>query len=103
VIHQDAAHDPSRHGEEVGTVLPRHVLGIHQPEVRLVDEHGGLEAVVRALSCHAALRDLVKLVVDDWNQSLEGALVASPPLEKEPGDFRGILRNGAILVFFSPG
>ena len=45
----------------------------------------------------------VKLVVYDWNQSLEGALVASPPLEKEPGDFRGILRNGAILVFFSPG
>ena len=83
-------------------VLPTYAFGIHQPEVGLVDEHGGLEAVVRALSCQAALRDLVQFAMNDGNQSLEGALVASPPLEKELGDFRGILRNFAILVFFHP-
>jgi hypothetical protein len=59
--------------------------------------------VIRALSRHAALRDLVEFAMDDWNQSLERALVAPPPLEKELGDFRGILRNFAILVFFPPG
>jgi len=58
--------------------------------------------VTRALACHAAPRDSVQFPVDERNQSLEGAFVASPPLEKELGDFRGILRNFAILVFFHP-
>ena len=58
-----------------------------------LDEDGCLEAVTRALSRHAALRDLVELPVDEWNQLLEGTLVAPPPFEKEPGDSRGVLRN----------
>jgi hypothetical protein len=31
--------------------------------------------------------------IDERNQALEGTLVASPPLKKEPGDFGGVLRN----------
>jgi hypothetical protein len=31
--------------------------------------------------------------VDERNQSLEGTLVALPPLKKEPGDSRGVGRN----------
>jgi hypothetical protein len=77
----------------MGTVLPCDVFRVYQPEVRLVDQYRCLEAVIRALSRHAALRDLVKFAVDDWNQSLEGAFVAPPPLEKEPGDSRTYLIN----------
>ena len=64
-----------------------------QPEIRLVDERRCLEAVTRALSRHAAPRDPVEFPVDERNQSLEGTLVAPPPFEKEPGDFRGVRRN----------
>jgi hypothetical protein len=35
----------------------------------------------------------VELLVYERNQALEGALVASPPAEKEPGDLREVLRN----------
>ena len=93
VIHEDAAHDASRHRKEVCTVAPRDILRVDQPEIGLVDEDRGLEAVTRALSRHAALRDLVEFPVDERNQSLEGTLVAPPPFEKEPGDSRGVRRN----------
>jgi hypothetical protein len=56
--------------------------------------------VAGALSRHAPLRDLVELPVDEWNQLLEGALVALPPFEKEPGDLRGVLRNALMLGLF---
>jgi hypothetical protein len=35
----------------------------------------------------------VEFPVYQRNQSLEGRLVALPPLEKEPGDSRGVFRN----------
>ena len=60
-----------------------------------------LEAVTRALACHAAPRDSVQFPVDERNQSLEGTLVAPPPFEKEPGDSRGVRRNGPILGLFA--
>jgi hypothetical protein len=75
------------------TVVPRDSLRVDQPEIRFVDEDRCLEAVTRAFSRHAALRDLVEFPVDERNQSLEGTLVAPPPFEKEPGDSRGVLRN----------
>ena len=67
-------------------------FAVDQPEIGLVDERRGLEAVARALSRHAAPRDAVKLPVDERNQPLEGALVAPPPFEKQPGDLRWLAR-----------
>jgi hypothetical protein len=49
--------------------------------------------VPRALSRHTAPRDPAQFPVDERNQSLEGALVAPPPFEQEPGDSRDVLRN----------
>jgi hypothetical protein len=93
VIHEDAAHDASRHCEEMRPVLPLDVCAFDQPQIRLVDENRCLEAVTRALSRHAAPRDPMQFPVDERNQSLEGTLVALPPFEKEPGDPREVLRN----------
>ena len=97
VLHEDTAHGASRHRKEMCTVVPCNILRVDQPEIGLVDEHGCLEAVTRALSRHAALRDPVQFLVDERNQSLEGSLVAPPPFEKEPGDFRGVAQRNSTF------
>jgi len=40
--------------------------------------------------------------MDEWNQSLEGALVAPSPFEQESGDFRIVMSNPGILGPFFP-
>ena len=102
MIHEDPPHDASRDGEEMRPVLPLDVFRFNQPEIRLVDEKGCLSAVTRALSGHAALCDRVEFAMDERNQPLEGTHVAPPPLKKEPGDSRGVRRNGPILRLFRP-
>jgi hypothetical protein len=82
VVHEDAAHHASGHGEEMRAVVPRDVFRVDQPQVRLVDERGRLEAVTRALVTHVPPRELMELSVDERNQLLEGTLVALPPSEK---------------------
>jgi hypothetical protein len=39
----------------------------------------------------------MKLLVNEWDQSLEGALVAPTPIEQQPGDPRVGIGNAAIL------
>jgi len=56
--------------------------------------------VTDALGGHAALRDVVELLMDERNQLLEGRLVALPPSEEKPGDLCGRFSNGAILAPF---
>lgn len=102
MVHEDAAHDASGQREEMCAVVPRDVLRVDQPEIRLVDERRRLETVSRTLSCHTAPRDPVELPMDERNQSLEGTLVALPPFEKQPGDLRGVVGNAAILGPFDP-
>ena len=96
VVHEDAAHDPSRDGQEMRAILPLDVFPFDQPEIRLVDEHRGLEAVIRALSRHATPRNPVQFLVDERNQSLEGARVAPSPFAEERGHFRGVQRNATF-------
>jgi hypothetical protein len=52
---------------------------------------------------YAASRDPVKLLVNERDQSLEGLLVASSPLEEQAGDFRRLFRNCAILCPYLGG
>jgi len=57
------------------------------------------------LAGHTASRDAVKLVMDEWNQLLEGSLVALSPFEQQTGDLRVVVRNACILgsfKFWSP-
>src|SRR5438128_242973 len=100
MVHQDAAHHASAHREEVRAVLPRDVR-VDEPEIRLVDERCGLQTVTRALARHAAPCDLVKFPMDEWNQPIEGSLIALPLFEKQPGDLRRMSRNAIILDLFS--
>jgi hypothetical protein len=95
MIHEDPSHHLSGHCEEMGAVVPRDVLCVDQPEIRLVDEDCRLETVAGAFSSHTTPGDLVELAMDERNQSLEGILVALSPFEKEPGDSRDVLRNAS--------
>jgi hypothetical protein len=54
-----------------------------------------------ALASHAASRDPVELLMDEWDQSRERALVSLPPLEQQCGDVRVVRSNPEILVVFS--
>ena len=47
VVDEDAPHDARRHGEEVRAIVPGNGFPVDQPDVRLVDEGRGLEAVAR--------------------------------------------------------
>ena len=66
-------------GEKVRPILPVHVLRIHQPQVGLMDEGGGLEAVARSFAAHAPSGDPLQLLVDEGSQSGERGLVARSP------------------------
>jgi hypothetical protein len=81
VVHQDPAHHPRRHGQEVRAVVPLDGGPVDQANERLVDERGRLEAMPHALSGHAAVRDSMEFVMDERNQSLKSALVALAPLQ----------------------
>ena len=100
MIHQNVPHHSCGHREKVCTVLPCHVPGIDQTQIRFIDERCCLEAVARALSSHASTGNLVKLALDQRNQAAEGDVVALPPFQKQSRGSRWIVRNIAILCPF---
>jgi hypothetical protein len=65
VIDQYTAHHLSRDSHEVGPVLPIDVFLIDQAQVSLVDERGGLESVVLALSPEMPSGDCAQFGVHD--------------------------------------
>jgi hypothetical protein len=57
MVHQDAAHQVRRHTKEVRLVLPVSPRLIHQLQVRLADQRGGLERVALPFPAHLAVGD----------------------------------------------
>ena len=88
-IHEHAAHQASRHREKVRAILPLHSTNIHQPEVDLVDERGGLEHVARTLARHVPLCEAPQFVVHEREQPLDGPGVAASPFDQEGGHVVG--------------
>ena len=100
MVHQNAPHQASGYRQEVRAIVPRNIFGIDEPQIRFVDQRRRLEAVARTLAGQTPSRDLVKLPLDERNQSAEGGLVALTPLQKQSGGLGEIVRNVAILVPF---
>jgi hypothetical protein len=98
MIHENAAHHPSRDGEEVGAVLPGDRFSVDQADIGFVDQGRCLQAVPHALPGHAAPRDLVQLAMDQRNQPLARSLVALSPFEQQCGDIGGVSSNPGILA-----
>jgi hypothetical protein len=55
------------------------VLRIHQPQVGLVHECGGLQRVARAFAPHASAGDPLQLLMDEGRQSSERRFVPRSP------------------------
>jgi hypothetical protein len=52
------------------------LFGVDEPEVRLVNQGGGLERLAGLLVRQPLGGQLAKLVVDEWEQSLGGLRIA---------------------------
>ena len=78
-VNENAPHQPRADREEVGAILPTHVLELHQPQVDLVDERRGLQRVTFIFPGHLAARQAVQFVVDQGRQVLQGGLVPVSP------------------------
>ena len=70
-------HQPGGHREKVRLILPVHVLRIHQPQVGLVHEGGGLEAAACSFAAHAPTGDPLQLL-DGRGESVERARFRRP-------------------------
>jgi hypothetical protein len=66
----------------MGAVLPTHVRLIHQANIGLVDQRGGLKGVAFPFTIHETAREPVKLVVDEWVQLVERFLITTTPFDE---------------------
>jgi hypothetical protein len=96
MVHQDAAHDPGRYGQEMHAVGPRDRLAVDESDEGFIDERRGLQAVPDALARHAAASDAMELLMDQRDQVLEGALVALTPLQEQRSDVSGGFRRASF-------
>ena len=63
VIEKDSSHRSGRDRKEVRALLPHHSFLIHETKVRLVDQSGGLERVIRPLSSEEPECQATKLYI----------------------------------------
>lgn len=76
MIDEDVANHSGSHGKEVRTVLPPRVSAIDQAEIRLVDECGGVERMVRSFTAESPTGDASKLLVHECDEFVEGLVVS---------------------------
>jgi hypothetical protein len=95
-VDEDAAHALRAEREEVRAVLPGDLPDLHEPQVRLVDEGGGLECVPGRLTPHPGVGERAELAVDERHQPLERDVVAVAPREEQSGEVgrRGCCHEG---------
>jgi hypothetical protein len=82
-IHQNAAHHPRRHRDEMHAILPLDLGDLNQPEIRLVDQGGCLQRMVATFVTHVPARDAVQLLVDERQQAVECVLFTSTPRQQQ--------------------
>ena len=56
---------------------------IHKPDIRFVDQGGGLESVTLPLAAHVAAGETVQFVVDKGIQLVERGLIAIAPVGEQ--------------------
>jgi hypothetical protein len=82
-IHEHTAHQGGHEVVEVRAILPLHVAQVHEPQVDLVDERGGLQGVVVPLAFHVDAREPSQLGLHGGHQAIERACLARHPLLQE--------------------
>jgi len=94
VIHEDAAHLAARHGEKMPTALDLERSGGGQPQVRFVDQRGGLQNMSRPFVAHLAGRDAMQLSIDAGGGLLGGCVVAFLHPDQQQGEIAGRVLRG---------
>ena len=84
VIDEDLTHHARGDPVEVRAPIPGDVA-LHEPQVRLVHERGGLECVVRPLTAHVGGGNPSELALDRPDQAIV-RLLAVAPVPKETRD-----------------
>jgi hypothetical protein len=74
-VHQDVAHGHARHGQEMGPVLPGGASLVHQPEIGLVHQSGGVKRLTRTPAAELPVSHGAQLVIDQRHQPVHGAPV----------------------------
>ena len=86
MVHQHLPHHPRRQAEELGPIAPVDLRLVHKPQIGLVHEGGGLEAVIRPLATQIRRGQSAKLVVDVREQRRwRGAVTSGEVLEDRRG------------------
>src|SRR6185312_2061842 len=89
MVHQDAADEMGREGEEMGPARPLETRLSAQAKVGLVDHRRGLERMAAPLLAKLARSDLAQLVIDQGENPHRRLLVAFTPSLKK-------LRDGSV-------
>src|SRR2546426_7005666 len=83
--------------KEVCAVLPVDALLIHETNVDIVDQRGGLECVPGGFSAHTFSGELSKLVIYKWHKAIESVSIAIVPCQQEFG-YAGRLMESHLLL-----
>src|ERR1700722_721384 len=79
-----SAHSSSRYSEKMLPVLPIAFFSRHHAEINLVDQLGGLQGVVVALTLHQVMRQSPQVWEYQGEKLIFGlATPCSPPVQKE--------------------
>ena len=77
VLHEDAPHGLRGCGEEVAAAIPAlRLIGVHESQVRFVDQGRGRQRLPRRFLGHLLRRQLAQLLVDQRQELLGGVRVA---------------------------
>ena len=82
MINENPAHRLRGDAEEVSLVLPGVHALVHQPEVGLVDEGGGLQGMVGTLAPKQPRRQLAELGIDQGQELISGGGPAVGEIEQ---------------------
>lgn len=83
MIDQDLSHQVRGQGDEVAAVADLQSTLIQQPQVRLMDECGGLQRVVGTFPPQMATRDATQLLVHEGQKTMQRVIVSGTPQPKE--------------------
>src|SRR5690348_7779120 len=91
VVNEDLSHYVGGDAQEVCAAVELPGLLADQPQVRLVDEGRALQSMAVSLLAELMLCEAVKLLVYNWNQSLQGGSISGLPSHEQRCNRRGCL------------
>ena len=95
-VDQDSPHQLGADCEEMCPTRPADSPNVDETDVQLVDETGRLKGGVRLFAGHVVVGQRMEFPVDERNQFVSRALLASSPGEPSPGvDVSGVSKTAA--------